>query len=269
MALTFGAALTDRVNHGSDASLDDLSTFTILLWIYPTTLTANRSLWSKTPFGDPPFFALGILAADELRVKINQAGGATEYETNNANLTINKWWFVGLDYDSGDATRHRIYRGDLTTMATECTYAVADNGAGARGADAGADFALGNRKFGAVWASAFQGRIAFGGCWNRVLSIGEIQAQQFRPHVTTGCVLYSQLGFFGALGTVADWTGTGNNGTPVGTTVADHVPLGPPFARLEPRPHIPTAVPPAVQTMPIISDAGIHSAVFHGLVIQG
>ena len=33
--------------------------------------------------------------------------------------------------------------------------------------------------------------------------------------------------------------------------------------------YVPQDVPVVVQTMPIISSAGVHSAIFHGLVITG
>src|SRR3990172_7572946 len=111
MALTFGAAISDRVNHGSAASLDSLAAFTMLFWVYPTTLTGSRALWDKGSVV-APFLPLDPGNPDELRVRINQATSATEYVTNNANLTTNKWWFIAVTYDSAVTPRHRILLGD-------------------------------------------------------------------------------------------------------------------------------------------------------------
>jgi hypothetical protein len=183
---------------------------------------------SNTSYGNPFFAWAPQAASDELRIRVAQSTTHTEYQTDNANCAANKWWFIAADYDVGGASRHHIYRGDLTTAATECTYSVNQDGSGTRASDASWPFVIGNRRQTGVWAVAYRGDIAWVGLWNRVLTLKEIIEQQFRPHKTSGCVLFTHLGFNGT-GTQYDLSGNGNNGTVTGASVADHVPLTLPF----------------------------------------
>ena len=225
MALTFGVTTSSRVNHGSATVLDNLDPFTVIMWMYPTTLTNGRRPYTK---GAQNTFSIygtaGDLSFERLRTT------STIYTTNNTPLaTLNKWYFVAFSFNSAGATGQivNIYVGNLSTFAVEATYGTATDGSGSLNTDATANLIIGNRP---VADSAFQGRIAWVGVWNRELTLGELRAQQFRPHKTSGCVLFTHYGFNGT-GTQPDWSGSGNPGTVTDATVSSHVPLGYPFIR--------------------------------------
>lgn len=224
MALTFGGAISDRVDHGSAASLDDLDPYTYLLWVYPTTLTNNRGFVGKG--NTTKNFKLNGTGGN-LQIVVARATTSTSYITNDTPLsTLNKWYCIATSFESAAAAGEvvNIYSGDLSTTVAERTYGTSTDGSGAVTTDASASLIVGNNASG----TAFQGRIAVCLIWNRKLTLGEIKDQQFHPHKTSGCVLYSICGYNGT-GTQADLSGSGNNGTVTGATQSDHVPLGPLF----------------------------------------
>jgi hypothetical protein len=137
----------------------------------------------------------------------------------------NTWNYVGFTFDIAGSANEviQIYKGNLTTVAAEISYAYRTDGSGTLNSDAAANFSIGNASgYGAAWP----GTIAWFAHWNRVLTLAEVVEQQFNPHVTSGCVLFMHLGYNGT-GTQPDWSGNGNNGTVTSATVSDHVPLGP------------------------------------------
>lgn len=243
-ALTFGAATTDVVNHGSDASLDNLNPFTWAAWIFPTTLTNARIILSKATAGSVgKQFAVNGTAGD-VSVRVNRPTD-TVYITNDTPLaTTSKWYFIAATFDSAGAAGQvvNIYVGDLTTSLAERAYGTATDGSGTPDAEETVSFAAGNLTP-ATPATPLQGRIAWAGVWNRGLSLGELQQQQFRPHKTSGNVLFTHYGFNGT-GTQPDWSGTGNSGTVTGATQSDHVPLGAPFGTDDAAASLAVNVPP-------------------------
>ena len=230
MALTFGGATSDRVNCGSGASLDDLSPFTWMAWIYPTAFTSGRRLAEKGSSTQKVMLLSGTSGDWRLQVARTVA---SNYITNDTPLALNTWKFVAATFDTGGGAGEiiNLYTGGLNTIATESSYTSPADGSGAVTADASGDFVIGNVGV-ATFNQAFEGRIAFFGVWNRALSLGEIRAQQFRPHVTSGCVLFQYLGFAGT-GTQPDYLGNANAGTVTGATVSDHVPIGPIWGRAD------------------------------------
>ena len=231
MSLIFGSggATGERVNVGSDASLDNLSAFTLLAWVYRTGTKADGGLYNK-----------GMFVAQDRHPNWNLRGndGATptlsvDRATTDAGATgdntadvipLNTWSFQAATFDA--TAGPKLYRGTLRVPAVEFTYASAPVvGAGALADDSAADAFIGND---AGLAKAFPGRIAVMAVLNRVLSLSEIRAWQFRPRAMAGCVGYWQLGFRGT-GTQPDWSGNGNAGIVTSATVGDHVPLGPPW----------------------------------------
>lgn len=226
MALTFGAATSDRVDHGKASSLNDISTVTFAIWFYPTTLTSGKRLFEKTQSAGSRRVFIHTTTS-ELRWQNGQSTTNADYITSNASITTNKWWFAAFTYNGSGTGREKIYVGDLSTLATERTYSTSSDGSGTYNADNANNLMVGNAN-GAN--AALQGRIAVFVFWNRVLSLGEIQSFQFRPRrLGSGCVLFAHYGFNGT-GTQPDWSGSGNSGTVTGATLTpDHVPLGPPF----------------------------------------
>lgn len=225
MALTFGALISDRVDHASDASLDDVDPFTCLMWIKPNTLSQDgRRLFAKANGDDPSMAFLGN--SGNLILRWGRATTGLDYRTNDTPLSANVWQFLAFKIDTGaGGNQAGIWVGTLSALASESTYGTSTDGSGALDSNAANSFIVGNRPAANL---AFEGDAAFVSFWNVALSETQIHAQQFRPHVKTGCVLFSHYGFNGT-GTQPDWSGNGNSGAVTGATVADHVPLGPAF----------------------------------------
>lgn len=221
MALLFTSGTSDKVDCGSGASLDDLAAGTFLAWVYPTALKADDTIVVKTAqsTGMRNFIAVGSGA---LRVDIDRATDLVIVSSASV-LSTDSWQFVAAVFNTGGADAdQKLFHGTLTSLAAETGYQVQQVGSGAVVSDAAHNLFIGNFNSGTF--GAFAGRIAWVAHWNRVLTLAEIRAQQFRPHKTSGCVLFMHLGFNGT-GTQPDHSGNFNSGTVTGATVAPHVPL--------------------------------------------
>lgn len=229
MALSF-TAVTHVVDIGSGASLDNLTAWTVLAWVYPVSLSQDLPLTFKGDAASGSTYRSCILlSTGALYLDLHRATTDLTASSAASVYAANAWQFFGFAANSaGAATDQKIFYGTLSAAVAEVgSYASQSVGSGAVVADAAYNQGIGN----GIPAQAFWGssmRIAWVGQWNRVLTLGEIQAQQFRPHVTAGCVGFYHLGFAGT-GTQPDWSGNGNAGTVTGAAVADHVPLGPLF----------------------------------------
>ena len=229
MALTFGAATSDRVNHGTGNA--NLSPFTLLLWIFPTTLNTNDAIAHRGTFAANnrrSFFQSD--SSGNLQLSVDRSTTDTIYITNDAPLVLNEWNFVAASFDSsaGAGEIANIYRGSLTALVTERAYGTATDGSGTLADDSAASFIVGNI---ANFTTAFKGRIAIAAYVLGAWSLAQIQAWQFRPRMVDGIKLLAVYGYAGT-GTQPDWSGNANNGTVTGATVADHVPI--PFRRSGP-----------------------------------
>lgn len=227
MSLILDDSTSDRISHGT--ALGNFTAASWLQWIYPTTLTNFNNFWyleSTTNFQSP---SASVRGGDEIGLAWRGSGGTNLlYVTNNANLTVNKWWYIAWTVDQlgTPGTVGKIYLGDLSTIATERTYGTTTDGALLESNTDGT-FTTGSEVDG---TTAVGGR--YGGLmmWpGVVLTLAQIQQHQFRfvPQVA-GCKLFTRYGYAGT-GTQPDWTGTGNNGTQTGAVVGDDVPLGPAF----------------------------------------
>lgn len=226
MALNF-TATGDRVVVASDTSHTDLDPLTILAWIRPTSFIAGQVIMSKFQIGDVRVdFELSDTAGN-LRFRRERATTATIYITDDLPLTLNAWNFVAVTFNSGGAANEvvNIYVGSLTALAVESTYAAQGDGSGSVLTDSAGAVVWGNTEDNNV---SFPGDIAIGAYVDQEFSLGEIHSWQFRPRMIANTKIFIHLGFNGT-GTQPDWSGNGNSGTVTGATVADHVPLGPPF----------------------------------------
>lgn len=221
MSLVFGGAASDRASIAAATSINTLPARTILMWVYVTTLTSARTIWSKDVANT---FILSGTGGD-VRLQLDQATTDTNYITSNAPLALNTWTCLAYTYDQAATPRIHIYAGTLSALMAEATYGTATDGSGNAADDSAGAWLWGNRS---AFDRALQGRIAVGMAWNRVLALGELKAQQFRPHVTSGCVIFNIFGFNGT-GTQPDWSGNLNAGTVTGATVGPHAPLRPAF----------------------------------------
>jgi len=221
--LTFGGASSDRVQVAAATNINDLTTLTMLAWVFPTTLTGNRCIMAKaTSATAGKLFRINGTGGN-IELLINRATD-TQYVTNDTPLaTTSKWYLVAATFDSGASPPVHMYVGDLAAVAAERTYGVQTAGSGSVDADNAINLVLGNHAGNNV---AFQGRIAVAAYINRVLTLGEIKQWQFRPRVLVGTVGLWMLGYNGT-STQADLSGSGNPGTVTGASVGDHVPLRP------------------------------------------
>ncbi len=165
-------------------------------------------------------------ALDVMRVVITGTS-ALDYRSEAGDITYAGWLFLAyvIDTSAADDNRVLFYKGDLSTPATLSTPSLTTEGSGydsttstlrvlnASGAD----------------DEPMNGRMAKIAAWDSVLSAARIKGLQFAPHWNDGVPrFYYELGFNGT-GSQADWSGNGNAGTVTNATIADHVPLGPPF----------------------------------------
>jgi hypothetical protein len=228
MARTFGSA-TDKVNHGSPANLDDQATLTVMGWFYPTTIDGAtfRMVGGK---GVNNFYTLDNSAGNggsgSMRCRIVHATTNLDYYTTTGIVTVNTWQFLAYCVDTGASATNRVklYRGTLSVLATNQAAVTTQEPVGGRTSDAGSDWHTGN----VLDAFPLVGRCANIMLFNRTLTEGEVQAQQFWPHVETGCQLWSE--YYGQ-STEPDWSGQTNNGTVTGTSVSDHVPVALPWVQ--------------------------------------
>lgn len=226
MALDFTNAITDRVNCGSDVTLDDLLTGTYMVWVYPTAVNGTtRSIIHKGAFGTGYRFLR--MTNGDFFVGVRRLTTNLRAESNTTPIGANSWQFLAGVHDTGGVNGdQRLFYGTLTSLVAEVGgYVTQTVGAGVVPSNAATDQMVGNND---TPNAGFSGHIAIAAIWNRMLSLGELQAQQFRPHPTNGCVLFLHLGY-NLVAAQPDWSGNGNNGVVVGATLEDHVPLGPPF----------------------------------------
>lgn len=234
MALDFSSHLTHiYIGHGTMNNWSGQSG-TILEWIYPTnvnaasdqTLFLKGTSWDNSLWFDIEWQTNGI-------IKIGR-GRATDQcrAVSTDTLSNNTWQFVAATWDvNGSNTDQKLFIGTLASAVSEVS-GYSDQTVGAGTVSTVPDskpVQIGDGIGEFAWETGYAGRIAWVGVWNRTLSLGEIQAQQFRPHVTNGCLLFSHYGYSG-VGTQADWSGNVYNGTPSTTiTSVNHVPISPNF----------------------------------------
>lgn len=225
MALTFGAATSDRVTMG--AGLNNQHAFTVLAWVYNTTHTDGRRLWMKG--GDQIkdlYLSFGAPTGD-FSLYVTRAGADADAHSTSGVIPLNEWALVAASYDETDGPR--LFKGSLTsTIAEVSSYVTLAVGDGATADDSASPHTIGNRS--STTNQAFQGRIARFAHFKRRLALQEIAAWQFVPFVDADTDIYLELGYTGT-GTQPNLTsaGGGINGTVTGATVSDHVPLSPPF----------------------------------------
>ncbi|MCP4231511.1 MAG: LamG domain-containing protein, partial [bacterium] len=235
MALDFDSASNEKVDVGSGASLDNLANRTALAWVFPTSAPSgsNPIIYSKAMNNWSAYQYFDMReSAGAFRISQGAAtSGGEAFCRCTDTIALDTWSFVaGVLSDSGTATDHKVYIGGLATLASEAaSYVERIAWSGSANDDSSQAGSIGNYHFYPGSWARFPGRIAVVGVWNRILSLSEIRAQQFRPHATSGCVGLWFLGFNGT-GTQADFSGNGNNGTVTGASVAAHVPLANPFS---------------------------------------
>lgn len=229
MSLQFTGGDSDRVSHGT-SGLANIGVGTLMLWIYPDDVANSfRVPASKNNTLGTVGWTLYRPTADGtiFRFDLVRATTALQIWSVTATITSGAWQFIGVSWNTGGANGdQRMVRGTLTTLAAEVSYATQLVGSGAQVDDTAQAYMIGNQNT----AHSIPGRIAIATLYGGVaLSVAEMQSWQFRPRVlNSSCLQFTYYGFAGT-STQPDWSGGGRNGTVTGATVADHVPLGPPF----------------------------------------
>ena len=216
MPLNFGAVASDRVEIPNSTSINLTSTFTILMWIYPTVANLSRRLLNKTNGGDVGegwVISRGGATATEWNGFVNRT---VDSVSTTADFTLNAWQLLGMTFDTNDAAQAiHLYRGTRTAALAETSYVGTPTAGSGAATDCAGKLIIGNR----VAADLpFQGSIAFVGLWNRVLTLAQMKDQQFHMRPTSGNVIFTYIGFNGT-GTQPDWSGNRNAGAVTGATV--------------------------------------------------
>ena len=203
MALRYGADLNTVSTVTRTAFIDNMDPFTVLLWLYPTTLGAQNRLFFK---GATHKFELSGTTGDVLFER-GRATVSTAYETNSAPLVINTHCFLAIALNSGASAGEvvNIYSGRVGLPAVECTYGTATDGSGALSTDAATNWAWFNRT---ALGDAYQGHASVGMVIGRQLTINEIREWQFNPGQRPGQKFLHQFGDDGAT-RARDLTGNG------------------------------------------------------------
>lgn len=206
-------------------SVDTQGTF--LIWFYPTDDTARQVLFNAVGGGDWQISWRADLAGDNFEgfralsptYLSNSAAAA-----NFAAYGLNKWLFMAFTFNTaGAAGDQKLYMGDLTRLAREPSSYVSQTAGSGSTIATGPTLFVGNS---VATTREFHGRIAHFSVWNRALTQREIWQQQFRPHVTSGNVLFTHYGYANGLTTHTDWSGYRQNGTSTSIILAPHVPIG-------------------------------------------
>ena len=228
MALQFTTDTTDVVVVTRTAAMDDLTTWTELAWVYLDSLSANNMcVGSKqaNAGGGTGYRICNIrLSTGQLNMDVNT--DTTDVACRSADSAGNRvpagsWQFVGYRLSSLVPT---LYMGSLTAAIAELAYLTQTTGTGNLVSEASYDYRLGNIPF---FTTMLPGRVALLGVWNTALTVQQMRAQQFSTKPLNSPLFWCYLGM-GAANAI-DLTGNGNNGAVTGATVANHVPLGPPF----------------------------------------
>lgn len=222
MALTFGAATGDDVTVAGYT--DSPTAFTVIMWHFPTTQTALRRLWVKANAGGTTFIDAQWRFGDanDIEFEVPRAT-ASAVSITNTGFSTNTWYCHAFTYDESDG--NRVFYGTLTTPMAEAGYASRSAGSGTTNTH-DSNLTIGN--FSSAQTVAYQGRIATFQLIAERLTLGQIQALQFKPRVVANTKIFLVLGYNGT-STQPDWSGNGNSGAVSGATVGSHVPLGPLF----------------------------------------
>ncbi len=217
MALLFGGNTSDEVAVAAVSSINDLNTLTTIQWVYLTGSTNGKRLWQKGP---NKALSLSDVPPNLFYVVV-RAGANMFVEGVADHISLNEWNCIATTYSEGAGGD--IYQGTLTTQITKSSYDNRAAGDSGTTADASSELNICNETAGSP-TRAMPGRCGTFQLFNKVLSLGEIQAQQFAPHNTAEQVVYHRYGL-NAAGTQPDYSGNGNSGAVTGATVADFVPL--------------------------------------------
>ena len=212
--------LDDRINAGSDASLDNLGPLTFSAWINANSLGEGGEdgrIMGKSPGSNWARLAF-LISSNRLCFGIDLSSVDLYRCTANNAFSLSAWEHLLVTWDGTitDATTIKIYVGGV-----EATYGISQNGSGSYD-DSADDFLVGNNT---IFDSTFDGIISEVVVWDVVITATEIELLG-KSRVkgmplqiqSSGLVLYLPLddcsdGDSGDAVTFTDQSGTGNDGT--------------------------------------------------------
>ena len=208
------------IDHGSATNLDDVVPISVLAWIRATEFTTTRGIVTKHTSTTARWHLRYSTVGNFVFIRAYGTTDATSTTTGGP-LASGVWTFVAATFDGTNAPK--IYCGTRTTLVTECSYSTQQAPVGTLNSEGFAVLRAGLQSA-STTANCLIGDVAWLGIWNVVLSLSQIQQQQYTMATTSGCVLNCMYGWDGT-GTQQDRSGSGNPGTVTGGTVADHLPL--------------------------------------------
>ena len=220
-ALALDNLSTDQITHGTGLGTG-FTACSCSFWFYPTSLPGLRSIGSMSA-GGPQI----SMSNDEVRVSWTRGGGGLNmvYVTNNADITVNRWWYVCLTVDTAGTAGAltKVYVGNEQAPATARTFGTNQDPSSGFASNSGATFRWGDSGTDSECLGGYRSLLIF---WpGRVLTEAEAQQQQFASRaVIPGAqldVLYGENG----TGRQLDRSGYANHGTPSGCSVAASMPL--------------------------------------------
>ena len=214
----------DVLSVATDASINDLDPFTLLMWV---NLTAAAGFADRVAYKTGELRAYNLNATPTWHLERDRASSAAAYQTQNDNLPANEWRLLAGVFDSsgGAGEVMQLYYGDLTTAAVEASYSSTQDGSGAVKSDAAEGWAFVS---GVGQSNTLKCHIAYAAIVADALTLGQVRSWQWRPRVLPETRAFLACGFQGA-SSVTDLSGNGNDASGTGTVVSDHIPLPPPF----------------------------------------
>ena len=250
MSLFFTNAVSDRVDHGSGAGLDNLpaGAFTLAAWVYRTAADLGRNVAYKGTGAYPNFSWVAVASdgsAGTLRMFQPRGTQDCSFTSNTSALPADEWRFIAWAYDVADtsASQVQMYTGSRTVSVAEAGYTAQQAGIGTSFDESAGNLLIGNADLGGSFASAFPGRIGRVGIFNSKLTLAQLQRLQFAPAWMWAGANTKLLSDYHGTGTQPDYSGNGSAGTVTGATAADHMPLGPPWGFDAPDPQLLTPPP--------------------------
>lgn len=220
--LVFTGGGSERVDCGSAAMLDDLATFSMIAWAYPTGTShaANRQMVFKGS-SSSRFLALSSAGAGSFVIFSSYSTTSGTARSSNSTYSANAWQvFAGTMDAPGGGTPHLYYSSGPTSALAEPSYAAGPTSpVGTIGSDASDNLLLGNAN---TFNRGFPGILGIAAIFNAVLSLANLEAIRQSPRFAltfSSCLGLWKLGEDGT-GTQHDLTGNGNNGTVTGATAA-------------------------------------------------
>jgi len=222
-SLTIAASSGDNIDYGSATNLDNIPQGTSMIWTKLSSVANGLGCpFDKGAFGSDIGVRCFKRGADgtSMNCQVNRATSDYQTQTPTAYLDTTAWMFLAYTWDISGNTVPKLYKGTATSAVVLSTSGAV--GSGAQLDDSAYSLEVGNNDD--TNADAWPGSIAFFAQYNKVLTLAELQEQQYHPYVSTGCVVWSYYG--AGLGTQIDRSGTGNNGTiTTATDGADSAPI--------------------------------------------